>query len=112
MSKERRNKINEAQKRKKQLIIISVAAVLVIAIGAAVFSNVHKCDDCKETIFGSGYYKEHESQGVLGSLIGSVFGDTEGLPLETVDCVIICRECAKNNVSVKAELRGVEEFKR
>ena len=70
-----------------------------------------RCDDCSAIIFGSGYYKEKESQGVLGSVFGSIFGDTEGIPLETVEDVTICRDCAMNNVSVKSELRGVEEFK-
>ncbi len=112
LSKERRDEINKKQRSKKLAVIIAAVLVVVIAAGAIVLANVHKCEDCGETIFGSGYYKEHESQGVLGSLFGSFFGDTEGVPLETVDGVIVCRECAKNNVSVKAELRGVEEFKR
>lgn len=112
MSKERRDEIKKKQKSKKQIIIIALTAVLVISAAAVLITNVHSCDDCGARIFGSGYYKEHESQGVLGSLFGSVFGDTESLPIETVDGVIICGECAKNNVSVKAELRGVEEFKR
>jgi len=112
LSKERRGEIKKKQKTKKQLIIIAAVLALVLAAAVAVFANVHSCDDCGAWFFGSGYYKEHESQGVLGSVFGSIFGDTEGIPLETVEDVIICRECAKNNVSVKAELRGVEEFKR
>lgn len=112
MSKERRVEIKKKQKNKKQIIIIAAVLAVVLAAGIAVLANVHRCDDCGAGIFGSGYYKEHESQGVLGSVFGSIFGDTQGVPLETVEGAIICRECAKNNVSVKAELRGVEEFKR
>lgn len=112
MSKERRSEIKKKQKNKKQIIIIAAVLAVVLAAGVAVLANVHRCDDCGAGIFGRGYYKEHESQGVLGSVFGSIFGDTEGVPLETVEDVIICRECAKSNVSVKAELRGVDEFKR
>ena len=112
LSKKRREEINKKQKNKKLAVIAAAVLVVLIASGGIVLANVHKCDDCSETIFGSGYYKEHESQGVLGSLFGSVFGDTESIQPETVDGVIICRECAMNNTSVKAELRSVDEFRR
>lgn len=94
------------------MIILASVLTVVLVSGIAIASTVHSCDDCGTRFFGKGYYKEHESQGVLGSVFGTFFGDTEGIPLETVEDVIICRECAKNNVSVKAELRKVEEFKR
>ena len=93
-------------------MIVSAVLAFVLMIGAVVAVNVHKCDDCGKSFFGSGYYKEKEAAGVLGSLFGSVFGDTEGVQLETEDGIIICRECAMNNVSVKSELRSVDEFKR
>ncbi len=112
MSKKRREEINKTQKNKKLAVIIAAVLVVVVAAGGIVLASVHKCDDCGEMLFGKGYYKEHESQGVLGSLFGSVFGDTESIEPETVDGVIICRECAKNNVSVKAELRPVDDFRR
>lgn len=112
MSKERRNEIKAKTRNKKTLIILSSILSVVIVLSAAVALNIHKCDDCEKVFFGSGYYKEKESEGVLGSLFGSLFGDTEGIPLETVEGVIICKECVKNNVSVKAELREIREFKR
>lgn len=112
MSKERREEINKKKKNKRLLIAVLAALAVVIALGAVTALNVHKCDDCGAAVFGSGYYKEKESEGVLSSLFGSVFGDTESIPVETVEGVIICRECAMNNVSVKAELRPVDEFKR
>lgn len=112
MSKERRNEIKQKQKNKKIIIIIAAVLAVVLAAGTVTALNLHKCDDCGATIFGSGYYKEKEAAGVLGSLFGTVFGDTEGVQVETQEDVIICRECAKNNVSVKAELRPVDEFKR
>ena len=112
MSKERRSEIKKKQKTKKIIIIIAAVLVLVIAAGAVLAFSVHSCDDCGKMFFGSGYYKEKESQGVLGSVFGTIFGDTEGIPLETVEGVIICEECAKNNVSVKSELRPLREFKR
>lgn len=112
MSKARREEI---QKKQKTKLIISVAAVVVavvIAISGIVAVSFNKCDDCGETFFGRGYYKEKSSEGVLGSLFGSLLGDTEVAPLETEDGVVICLECAKNNTSVKSELRDVSEFKR
>ena len=112
MSMKRREDIKKKQNNK---LIISVAAavlVTVIAVGGIIAAGVHRCDDCGTTFFGSGYYKEKESEGVLGSLFGSIFGDTEGVSIETEEGIIICRECAMNNVSVKSELRPVEEFKR
>lgn len=112
MSKERRAEIKKKQKTNKTIIVVATVLVIVIAAGVLVTMNIHKCDDCGTTFFGSGYYKEEDGQGVLGSVFGSIFGDTEGIPLETVEGVIICEECAMNNVSVKAELRPVSEFKR
>lgn len=112
MSKERRNEIKKNQKKKIIVPIISAVLVVVIAAVAIFALSFHKCDDCGTTFFGSGYYKEKDGQGVLGSVFGTFFGDTEGIPLEVVEDVIICEECAKNNVSVKAELRPVSEFKR
>ncbi len=112
MSKKRREEIKKKQKTKLMISVIAAVLVVVIAAGAVVIANVHKCDDCNTTFFGSGYYKEKDSAGVLGSLFGSIFGDTEGVQVETEEDVIICRECAMNNASVKAELRPVEEFKR
>lgn len=112
MSKERREEIKNKQINKKIIIAVSVVLAVVIAVGAAVAVNIHKCDDCGASFFGSGYYKEKEAAGVLGSLFGSFFGDTEGIQLEVEENVIICRECAMNNVSVKSELRSVDEFKR
>lgn len=112
MSKERRNEIKKKQKQKIIIPVISAVLAVVIAIGAFVALSFHKCDDCGTTFFGSGYYKEKGGQGVVGSVFGTFFGDTEGIPLEVVEDVIICEECAKNNVSVKAELRPVSEFKR
>lgn len=112
LSKGRREEIKQIQKVKKRLFIISMIFTVVMALIMTFFYNFHLCDDCGTAVFGKGYYKEHESQGVLGSVFGSIFGDTESISLETVDGVIICRECAMNNVSVKAELRDVNEFRR
>lgn len=112
MSKKRREEIKKKQKNKLVISVIAAVLAVVIAAGAIVLVNLHKCDDCGTSFFGSGYYKEKEAAGVLGSLFGSVFGDTEGVQLETEEGIIICRECALNNVSVKSELRSVEEFKR
>lgn len=112
MSKKRREEIKKKQNNKLIISVVAVVLVAVIAAGAIVAANIHKCDDCKVAFFGSGYYKEKEAEGVLGSLFGSIFGDTEGVSLETEEDVIICRECAMNNVSVKSELRTVDEFKR
>lgn len=112
MSKERREKIKKQQKNKKMAVVIAGILVFVLVIGGIAAMTVRTCDDCKALIIGSGYYKEEESQGVLGSLFGTVFGDTENIALETVEGVVICKECAMNNTSVKAELRPVEEFKR
>ena len=112
LSKDRREEIKKKEKNKKLVIVIAAVLVAVVALGAFVNANVHSCDDCEITFIGSGYYKEKESAGVLGSLFGSVFGDTEGVSIEAEEGVIICRECAMNNASVKAELRPVDEFKR
>ena len=112
MSKERRNEIKKKQKTKSVAIITAIALTVVIFLGTAVALNIHKCNDCGVTIFGSGYYKEKETAGVLGSLFGSVFGDTDGIQLEVEEDIIICEECAKNNVSVKSELRPLKDFKR
>lgn len=112
MSKKRREEIKKKQKTKLVISVVAGVLAVVIASGAIVLANVHKCDDCQKSFFGSGYYKEKEAAGVLGSLFGSVFGDTEGVQLETEEDIIICRECAMNNVSVKSELRTVDEFKR
>lgn len=112
MSKARRNEIKKKQETKKILLIsISLVAVIVIAI-AGISASFNKCDECGDTFFGKGYFKEADGEGVLGSVFGSIFGDTESVPLETVEGVILCEECVKNNVSVKAELRKAEEFKR
>lgn len=112
MSKERRNEIKKKQKTKTVITITAVVLVLVVAIGSIAVCNIHSCDDCGATILGSGYYKEKEGEGVLGSVFGTIFGDTGNVPLETFEGVIICEECAKNNTSVKAELRQVSDFKR
>ncbi len=112
MSKARRNEIKKKQQIKKMLSIVIVAVAVVALIGTVFALSVHKCDDCGTTIFGSGYYKEKTGEGVLGSVFGSLFGDTEGVALETVEDSIICEECAMNNTSVKAELRPVSDFKR
>lgn len=112
MSKERRNEIKKKQKSKKIIIGAAVAAVVVLLVTVSFFLSVNKCDDCGTVFFGKGYYKEDESKGVLGSAFGSLFGDTAGIPLETVDGVVICEECVKNNVSVKSELRPAKDFKR
>ena len=112
MSKERRKEIEKKQKNKKALPIIIVAVVLLIGAVGLTASVIDKCDDCGATIVGSGYYKEKEAEGVIGSVIGSIFGDTESLPLETVEGAVICKECVKNNTSVKADLRPVSDFKR
>ena len=112
MSKARRNEIKKKQQTKKMAAaIVAVVAVVAIIITALVM-NIHKCDDCGVTIYGSGYYKEKPSEGVLGSVFGTIFGDTEGVALETVEDTIICMDCAMNNTSVKAELRPVSDFKR
>lgn len=112
MSKARRNEIKKKQQTKKMAaVVIAVVAVVAIVV-TALAMNIHKCDDCGVTIYGSGYYKEVVGEGVLGSVFGSIFGDTEGVALETVEGVIICEECAMNNTSVKAELRPVKDFKR
>lgn len=112
MSKERRNEIQKKQNTKKLIPIIAAAVVLVIIAAALIFTFVNKCDDCSELFFGKGYYKEESSQGVLSSVFGTVFGDTENIPVETVDGVIICRECAMKNTSVAADLRDVSDFRR
>lgn len=112
MSKQRREKIKKKQQTKKIVTVIAVVLVVLIAASTVAVMSLHKCDDCQAFIFGKGYYKEEDSQGVLTSVFGSIFGDTENIPLETVDGVIICEECAKNNPSVKAELRPVSEFRR
>lgn len=112
MSKERRNSIKKNQ-RLKVIVPVVLAVILVLScLTAFLCVNVHKCDDCEKTFYGKGYYKEKEGEGVIGSVFGSLFGDTENIPIETVDGAIICKECAMNNTSVKAELRAVEEFKR
>lgn len=112
MSKERRVEIKKKQKTKKcAIIIIAVVAAALVIVGIG-FSVHGKCDECGTGFWGKGYYKEAESAGVLGSLFGSVFGDTESITPETVEGVVLCQECAKNNVSVKAELRPVSDFKR
>ena len=110
MSKQRREELKKAQQ--KIISLVSVLLVVIIAIAGVLSVSINKCDDCNATIFGKGYYKEKESEGVLGSVFGSLFGDTEGVSLETVEGAVICLECAKNNTSVKAELRDVSEFKR
>ena len=112
MSRERRETIKNKQKSKRIIIAVSAVLAAVLVIGAVTAANFHKCNDCGTSFFGSGYYKEKEAAGVLGSLFGSVFGDTEGVQLEVEENIIICRDCAMNNVSVKAELRSVDEFKR
>ena len=112
MSKERRNEIKKKQQTKKMTVIIIAVVAVVSLISAVLVMNIHKCDDCGVTIYGSGYYKEKASEGVLGSVFGSIFGDTENVALETVEGAIICRDCAMNNTSVKAELRPVSDFKR
>lgn len=112
MSKERRQEIKKKQKIKILIPIIAVAVALVIIAGIVFATCVNTCDDCSARIFGKGYYKEEGSQGVLSSVFGTFFGDTESIPLETVDGVIICRDCAMKNTSVASELRDVEEFKR
>lgn len=112
MSKQRREELKKAQQKKKIISLVSVLLVVIIAIAGVLSVSINKCDDCNATIFGKGYYKEKESEGVLGSVFGSLFGDTEGVSLETVEGAVICLECAKNNTSVKAELRDVSEFKR
>ncbi len=112
MSKERRNEIKKKQKAKSLVPVIAIALTVVLIIGGVVALTVHRCDDCGTTFVGSGYYKEKESAGVLGSLFGTVFGDTDGVQLEVEEDIIICEECAKNNVSVKAELRPLKDFKR
>lgn len=112
MSKERREQLKQNQSRKKLLILsVSVLTVVLVAV-LAVGLNFHRCDDCGESFFGRGYYKEKESAGVLSSAFGTLFGDTEGIPLEIEEDVILCAECAKNNVSVKTELRPLKDFKR
>lgn len=112
MSKERRKQINKKEKTKKLIPLIAALVAVVIIAGTVAATCLHRCDDCSELIFGKGYYKENGSQGVLSSVFGSFFGDTKNIPIETVDGVIICRECAKENTSVKSELRSVDEFKR
>lgn len=112
MSKERRNEIKKKQQTKKIAAVVVAVVAVVAVIATALVMNVHKCDDCGVTIFGSGYYKEEVGEGVLGSVFGSIFGDTESVALETVEGAIICEECAMNNTSVKAELRPVSDFKR
>jgi hypothetical protein len=102
-------------KKQKTRLIMSVVAVVVavvIAIGGIVAVSFNKCDDCGASFFGSGYYKEKAGEGVLGSLFGSLLGDTGKTPLETEEDVVICLECAKKNTSVVSELRDVSEFKR
>lgn len=112
MSKERRNQISKKQKVKKLMPFLAALAVVIIITAAVSATFINKCDDCSTVIWGKGYYKENGSQGVLSSVFGTFFGDTESIPIETVDGVIICRECAMNNTSVKSELRDVSEFKR
>lgn len=112
MSKKRREEIKKNQKIKKLIPVIAVVLVIVTAVGAIAAANIHTCDDCSARIIGKGYYKEESSQGVLSSVFGSIFGDTESIELATVEGVIICKECAMENTSVKAELRDVEEFRR
>ena len=92
--------------------IIAVVLVITVAAGAFIASAVHKCDECEATFYGSGYYKEKDSEGVVGSLIGSLLGGSQAVPLETVEGVVICRNCAENNISVQTYLRDVDDFKR
>ncbi len=112
MSKARREEIKKKQQTKLVASVIAVCVAVVIAISGIVAVSFNKCDDCGATFFGKGYYKEKSSEGVLGSLFGSLLGDTDVTPLETEDDVVICLECAKNNTSVKSELRDVSDFKR
>lgn len=112
MSKSRREEIKKKQQTKMIVSVVAVCVAVVIAISGIVAVSFNKCDDCGETFFGRGYYKEKSSEGVLGSLFGSLLGDTDVTPLETEDDVVLCLECAKNNTSVKAELRDVSDFKR
>lgn len=112
MSKTRRDEIKKKQKTKLIVSVVAIVVAVVIAIGGTVAVSFNKCDDCGDVFFGKGYYKEKSGEGVLGSLFGSLLGDTDKTPLETEEDVVICLECAKNNTSVKAELRDVSDFKR
>ena len=112
MSKSRREEIKKKQQTKTIVSVVAVCVAVVIAISGVVALSFNKCDDCGATFFGKGYYKEKSGEGVLGSLFGSLLGDTDVTPLETEDDVVLCLECAKNNTSVKAELRDVSDFKR
>lgn len=112
MSKARRNEIKRKEKSKTLIITAVIVSAVIILSGIIAATSIHKCDDCSAIIYGKGYYKEIGGQGVLGSVFGSFFGDTESIPIETEEGVIICKECAMNNTSVKAELRNVSEFKR
>lgn len=112
MSKARRNAIKNKKNKKMLISLVSAMLVIVVIAGAVFAFGTHKCDDCSKRFFGSGYYKEDAAQGVISSALGSLFGDTEGISVKTVEGVIICQECAKNNPSVKTELRTVKEFRR
>ncbi len=112
MSKERREKIKKNQKNKKLIPIIAAAVAVIIIAVAVTASFINTCDDCSARIYGKGYYKENGSQGVLSSVFGTIFGDTESIEPEIIEDVIICRDCAMKNTSVAAELRDVEEFRR
>ncbi len=112
MSKERRQEIRKKQNIRKLIPFVAAAVAVIIIAAVLTATFVNKCDDCSEYFFGKGYYKEESSQGVLTSVFGTFFGDTENIPIETVEGVVICRECAKNNTSVTAELRSVEDFRR
>ena len=112
MSKARREEIQKKQKPRLIASVVAVVVAVVIAVGGIVALSFNKCDDCGKVFFGKGYYKEKAGEGVLGSLFGSLLGDTDKTPLETEEDVVICLECAKNNTSVKSELRDVSDFKR
>ncbi len=112
MSKERREEIKKSQRNKKLIPIVIAVIAAVIITSAVAASFINTCDDCSARIYGKGYYKENGSQGVLSSVFGTIFGDTESITPEIVEDVIICRDCAMKNTSVAAELRDVEEFKR
>ena len=112
MSKTRREEIKKKQQTKLVVSVVAVVLAVVIAVGGFFVLGFSKCDDCGETFFGKGYYKEKAGEGVLGSLFGTLLGDTDSTPLETEEDVVICYECALNNTSVVSGLRDVSDFKR
>lgn len=112
MSKTRREEIKKKQQVRLIASVVAVVLAVVIAVGGFFVLGFSKCDDCGETFFGKGYYREKAGEGVLGSLFGTLLGDTDKTPLETDEDAVICIECAKKNTSVVSGLREVSDFKR